>query len=121
MHRLVPALVCACTLLLSAVAALADGPSDNDPTKVRRVPKLGIDVPAATRGELETGLAKLRGAIDALAARQDARTAELLPDVEIYHKAVRDALVYQEFFQAKELVDATALLVTGQQRADQLA
>src|SRR5205823_2826695 len=65
--------------------------------------------------------AKLRAALDALAAREDARIAELLPDVEIFYKAVHDTLVYREFFQARELVDAGALLVAGQQRADQLA
>ncbi len=111
---------CGCVLFL-ATAARADGPADNDPTKVRRVPKLGVEVPPVKRAELEAGLANLRGAIDALARRSDARVAELLPDIEIFHKAVHDALKYQEFFQAKEMVDATTLLMAGQQRAAQLA
>jgi hypothetical protein len=47
--------------------------------------------------------------------------AALLPDVEIYHKAVRDALVYQEIFDAKELDFADRALEIGQARAEQLA
>ncbi len=121
MHRPIQSCVCGCVLLLATAVAVADGPSDNDLTKVRRVPKLGVEVPAAKRAELEASLAKLRGAIDALARRRDGRITELLPDIEIFHKAVHDALKYQEFFQTRELVDATTLLMAGQQRADQLA
>ena len=47
--------------------------------------------------------------------------AELLPDVEVYHKAVHDALVYQEFFDPKEIDFADQALATGQERADQLS
>src|SRR5438876_11027846 len=119
MSKLVQRLVPGCLILALSASAMADGPADNDPAKVRRVPKLGIDVPAAKRAELEAGLMKLRSAIDALASRKDGRITELLPDVEIYYKAVHDTLVYQEFFQPKELVDAEALLVTGEARAEQ--
>lgn len=119
MFKLVSAIACGYAILFAG--AKADGPADNDLAKVRRVPKLGVEVPAGKRAELEAGLAKLRGAIDALARRRDARVTELLPDIEIFHKAVHDALEYQEFFQAKELVDATTLLMAGQQRAAQLA
>jgi dienelactone hydrolase len=120
MHKLIQIVLWGYLLLLAS-AARADGPADNDVTQVRRVPKLGVDVPAAKRAELEAGLARLRTAIDGLARRNDGRITELLPDIEIFHKAVHDALTYQEFFQAKELVDATNLLATGQQRAAQLA
>jgi len=113
-------------LLLPALA-LADGPTDNIPANVRRVPKLGVDVPPDRRAKLEAGLAKLDQSLSKLreAAKgkspQNPRLADLLPDVEIYHKAVHDALAYQEFFDPKEIDFADAALLAGQQRADQLA
>ncbi|MEX0586620.1 MAG: hypothetical protein WD176_08250, partial [Pirellulales bacterium] len=99
----------------------ADGPADNLAGQVRRIPKLGIDVPAADRRELEQGLAKLAAAIQLLAKKTDARTKTLLPDVQVFYKAVHDALKHQEFFDAKELPVAKGLLAEGQQRAEQLA
>jgi hypothetical protein len=111
-------------LLLAACTArptLADGLADNDPANVRRVPKLGIEVAAEQRAELEAGLAELQTAIDALAASDDARTRALLPDVQIYHRAVSDALTYQEFFDPQEVTDALTLLAEGRERAAQLA
>ena len=36
-------------------AARADGPADNIPATVRRIPKLGIEVPAERRAKLEAG------------------------------------------------------------------
>jgi dienelactone hydrolase len=100
--------------------SLADGPADNQPDNVRRIPKLGIEVPTADRAELEQGLARLQAALDRLADRKDARTRDLLPDVQVYHKAVHDALVYQEFFDAKEIPIAKSLLAEGLERAEQL-
>src|SRR5881409_603042 len=67
--------------LALVAAALADGPADNRPENVRRVPKVGIEVPAADRKALEEGLASLEKAIEPLRAKKDARTVALLPDV----------------------------------------
>ena len=47
-------------LLFLSSFSLADGPADNIPANVRRVPKLGIEVQEEKRKELEAGLAKLR-------------------------------------------------------------
>jgi pimeloyl-ACP methyl ester carboxylesterase len=121
MHRFLQIALCASFLLFAIARATADGPADNDPAKVRRIPKLGVEVPAEKRAELEAGLAKLRDSLDALALRKDARTAELLPDIEIFHKAAHDALTYQEFFQPKEIDSALELIAQGQRRADELA
>jgi acetyl esterase/lipase len=123
-----------------ASVVTADGPQDNQPDTVRRIPKLGIEVPRETREELEKGLADLRRAIEkvtsqpddrgvaekgraaARAARQarDSRIARFLPDVLVYEKAVRDALVYQEFFAPQELAKAKDLLKEGLDRANHL-
>jgi hypothetical protein len=102
-------------------AALADGPADNLLENVRRIPKLGVEVPADKRATLEAGLKELRGKIDDLRKRNNAKINELLPDIEIFHKAVNDALVYQEFFDPKEIDFAPQLLRAGSERAEALA
>ena len=113
-------------VFVTAVAFLAlrstsaDGPADNDPAKVKRIPPAGIEVPEGERDDLEDGLKKLKIAIDELAQKKDARTQELLPDVMIYHKAVNDALTYHEFFKPQEINTAKSLLNDGLTRAEQL-
>ena len=99
----------------------ADGPADNIPENVRRVPKLGIEVPAEKRKELEAGLAKLRTAIDGVRRARNQQTRDLWPDVEIFYKSVHDALTYQEFFDPSELDEATRQLAEGLSRAEQIA
>ena len=88
-------------VLLLAVAALAQPP-------IKPVPAIGIEVPAADRAELQAGLAHLRASIDKL------KTGPLLPDVLIYHEAVRYALQYNEFFKPAEIADAKTLLQQGE-------
>src|SRR6266699_5037581 len=77
--------------------ARADGPGDNVPGSVRPVPPPGVEVPKADRVELEQGVAALGEQLKQLAGRKDSHTAGLLPDVQVFHKAVHDALVYNEF------------------------
>lgn len=104
-------------LVFCLTPVLADGPADNLPTSVRRIPKLGVEVPAEVREELEAGLKTLDAKIETLRQSKDARTIKLLPDVEIFRKAVRDALDYQEFFDAREFTVALKLLEMGRDRA----
>lgn len=99
--------------------ALADGPQDNIPEKVRPVPPPGIAVPEADRATLDAGLADLGRAIEGL--RANTKAAPLLPDVEIYHNAVRYALQYNEFFAPGDINKAKNLLNQGIERARQLA
>lgn len=106
---------------LGGATASADGPQDNKPENVRRVPKLGVEVPADKRAALEASLAELDAAIAPLAKSKDARMQELLPDVLIYAEAVRTALEFQEFFDLKETDAALDLLTEGKQRATELA
>src|ERR1051325_2713245 len=96
---------------------LADGPADNIPANVRRVPKLGIEVPEEKRKELEAYLTKLRTEIDEVKKRAYYKTRELWPDAEIFYKSVHDALTYQEFFDPSELDEAKRQVVIGIQRA----
>jgi hypothetical protein len=113
--------ILAAAAFLLPVLALADGPADNIPANVRRIPKLGIEVPVVRKAKLEAGLKDLDAKITTLKGLKDARTAELLPDVEIYFKAVHDALAYQEFFDMRDLEFADKALATGLERAEQLA
>ena len=113
-------LVASLSCLASVAAALADGPADNRPENVRRVPKVGIEVPSDDRKALEEGLGKLQGAIGQLQQKKDAKVASLLPDVQVFHKAVHDALNYQEFFDPKDIAKAKHQLEEGQARAEAL-
>lgn len=108
--------------LLIAHAAFADGPSDNQADKVRRIPPPGIKISDADRTELTESVAKLGKEIEALRTELKSKPAllELLPDVEIYHKAVDWALRYNEFFKTNETRSARALLALGAERAQSL-
>ena len=105
---------------LSAQVAFADGPSDNSVDQVRRVPKLGVDVSDADRQGLTEGLKSLQSKIDKLRELKQPLATDLLPDVLIFHRAVDQALRFQEFFEPQEITAAKALLQQGHQRADQL-
>jgi dienelactone hydrolase len=105
-------------VLCSAVTIRADGPADNNPETVRRVPKLGVEPTAEQRTALEAELKKLKDGIDFLRRLNRPRVNELLPDIEIFYKAVNDALVYQEFFDPKEITLATELLREGINRSN---
>jgi hypothetical protein len=70
------------------------------PPPAKRLPPAGIQISDADRAELTAAAAALRRDLDALArefatgagAPEKARLAALLPDVEIFHKAVDWAL-----------------------------
>ena len=103
--------------LLLVVPIAADGLKDNHPENVRRVPPLGIEVPADVREELEAKLAEIDRMVAAIRQAKDKRLIELLPDVEIFTRAVRSALTHQEFFNDKEFEYARVLLREGRSRA----
>jgi pimeloyl-ACP methyl ester carboxylesterase len=102
--------------------AWADGPGDNLPDKVRRIPPVGVAVPEADKTELQAGIDQLGKEIESLrgALKGKATLLELLPDVQIYHNAVRYALTYNEFHNAKEIPAAKNLLKQGMDRAKSL-
>lgn len=106
--------------ILTIAPALADGPADNIPSNVRRIPKPGVEVPPPVRQELTEGLRELRAELDELAKSKDEIVQKYLPDVEIYYKAVHDALEYNEFFDVKEFDTAKQMLNHGMDRAEDL-
>jgi dienelactone hydrolase len=117
LRQMTPAVLLA---LGAMTAARADGPKDNIPGAVRRIPAPGIEVPADARRELTAGLDALKAALDTLEERRDARTRELIPDVRVFYKAVHDALEYREFFDPPDIARAKDLLTIGRRRAEQL-
>jgi dienelactone hydrolase len=110
-----------CVFVL-AVVLYADGPGDNLPDKVRPLPPPGISINEADRAQLQAGALALGKDIEQL--RQDLKSKpallELLPDVQIFHNAVRYALTYNEFYNPKEPAIALKLLAQGVERAEQL-
>ena len=105
-----------------AWALRADGPSDNLPDRVRRIPPPGIKISAADRAELETGVAELGRELQSLRGELNSKPAllALLPDVEIYRKAVDWALRFDEFYKSNEVQVARTLLQQGRERAGAL-
>lgn len=119
--RFLPALAAACCLAVPA-AGVADGPADNKAENVRPIPPPGVPVPDADRAELQRGIDSLGREIEELrpALKNKPALLELLPDVQIYHNAVRYALQYNEFFNPREIATAKTLLQQGMDRARQL-
>ncbi len=105
---------CSFFSLLLPGAVFADGEGDNDFAKVRKVPPPGVEVSAEDREKLEEGVRVLRVEIGKLG------NEPLLPDVEIYAKAVDWALRYDEFFKPEDFKAGYALLEEGFTRAKQL-
>jgi dienelactone hydrolase len=109
-------------LVVSIVPARGDGPADNRPDNVRPIPPKGIALADADRVGLRAAATKLGEQIDALRESLGGRPdrLRLLPDVQVYHKAVRDALEYGEFFKPAEVAVARDLIKRGLERAVQL-
>ena len=113
---------CALFLILLAAVARADGPADNDPARVRPIPPPGIKIPAADRAALQKASDELGQQIQTLRADLEKKPAllDLLPDVQVFHNAVRYALKYNEFYSKDEIAAAGRLLQQGKERLEQL-
>ncbi len=108
--------------LLLTGSVFADGPADNKIENVRRIPPLGVEVP-------ETEATELRAKLDAVAAEiatlkkelaKSPEFLELIPDVEVFHRAARCALEYQEFQKPAEIKLALAQLDAALERVASL-
>jgi Prolyl oligopeptidase family len=107
----------AATILLTLTPGLLSAQPDG----VKPIPPKGAAVSAEDKAALRAGLKDLKAAIDDLA--KDPKAADLLPDVEIYHKAVHYALDYDEMYVDKNRNDinvSKALLKKGMERAAEL-
>ena len=114
------------SLLLAAVAlrCLADGPADNLVENVRPVPPPGAKISEEVRTELLRGADNLRDEIDKLRSEMKGSRSNalaLLPDIQIFEKAVRWAVQYDEIFNpTNEVSAARANLGKGLERVRQL-
>lgn len=112
-------LILPCFLLIILITNLrADGPKDNVPDKVRPIPPVGLDIPEDIRESLKAGIAELGDAIENLKKKKGIEA--LIPDIEIYHKAVRYILEGRQFYNKSDFSMATKLLEQGMERANQL-
>ena len=95
------------------------------PDKVRRIPPLPKDpVSAADKAELQKGADELGQEIESLRTALKGKPAllDLLPDVQIFHNAVRYALdLRRDLQRKKEVPIARKLLRAGMERAKALA
>jgi dienelactone hydrolase len=104
--------VCAvCAFSFSPPALVAAAPA------VKKLPPVGIEVPAAKRAVLDKQLAALAAEVATLERSPNSAVRELVPDVRIFWNAVHTALVDQEFYKPGEIDAAKALLVEGLARA----
>ncbi len=112
-------ILAAAAFLAVAGTIQADGPRDNIATDVRPIPPPGVEIPQADREALTKGLQELRQLItDAQKAQaKNPRLNDLLPDVEIFYKAVDWALRYNLFNKVTEVKAAQEELAEGKARA----
>lgn len=119
MHKSLSALL---TLLLIGPASYgipAPALAQQSANNVRRIPAPGIEIPAADRVELEGGIFRLGKDIDELREELKSKPEllELLPDVQIFHNAVRYALQHNEFFKPEDFKAAKWQIKQGLERA----
>ena len=96
--------------------APASSPAQNRAQK--QFPPKGVEIPEKDRAELTAGAAELGKEIAALkSATLKPELSALLPDVEVFHKAVDWALRYDEFYDVKQVATARTLLAEGKARA----
>lgn len=88
----------------------------------RHIPPEGISLTSRERAELAAGVAALGDQIAALSRElaRDPGSRALLPDVEVFHKAVEWALQDDTFYAPKDIAFARHLLTEGRERAEAL-
>ncbi len=104
-------------LILGFALAVSTLPIPAAQPKPTRVPAPGIAIAEEDRAELRAGADALA---EEIAPLRSSKMSVLLPDVEIFHKAVDWALRYDEFYRSNEVSLARGLLKTGMERAKQL-
>jgi len=103
-------------------APAAAGSAPTPPPPPKRIPIPGITLTDNERTRLTTGTAELRADLDQLARELAAepKWLALIPDAEIFHKAVDWALRYDEFMAPKEVTAADGYLAKGWERVAHL-
>ncbi len=120
--RTFPLFAALTSMLLLPASLIADGPKDNTAENVRPIPPPGMAIPDDVRQKLSAEAASFSREIAAL-SKQLAKKPDLLallPDVEIYHKAVDWALRYNQIYKKPEIKGAEDMLRLGRERLAQL-
>ena len=109
-------------LSLLFVALPSFGAAPQTWSDIKKIPPAGVPVPDSDKTELQSGVDDLGKQIESLRAslKKNPALLALLPDVQIYHNAVRYALTYDEFFAKGDIVKANVLLKEGMERAKSL-
>ena len=130
------ALICFAFALTSAAAPAVDKkavapkipakkapPANLQPNPRKLNPPPGVIVPAEVKAEITAGAAALGKEIETLRTLLKDKPTQLalLPDVQIYHNAVRYALEDDIFTSTNQFNSARALLKQGSERVKQLA
>ncbi|MCA8983953.1 MAG: prolyl oligopeptidase family serine peptidase [Planctomycetaceae bacterium] len=118
---LVPLTLIVLITVVGPLSVHADGPGDNIPANVRPIPPVGIDVPPEEQQHLQQLLKELQQQISELRKSSLPVVQRYLPDVEIYHRAVAQAVEYQEFYAPRDIANARKQLEEGLKRAAALA
>ncbi|MBI5774597.1 MAG: prolyl oligopeptidase family serine peptidase [Verrucomicrobia bacterium] len=105
--------------VVTASAAAKKAPPGLQPNPKKLNPPPGVVVPAAVKAELSAGAAALGQEIEALrvSLKSNPERLTLLPDVLIFHNAVRYALEDNIFTSTNQFNSARALLKQGMARA----
>ena len=101
-----------------AIDATADGPADNKIENIRSIPPAGIEIPAEVKESLSRALEPLKRSIDELSQSKDPVIQDLLPDAEIFYRAVALALDENGFFDQADFKRAEELIAEGNRRCE---
>ena len=91
------------------------------PAIERRLPPAGIEVPAGELAELRDALEGLTARLDRFRASARGRgSGDLIADVDVFRKAVRFALMFNEFYQPNHTRRAAEAITEAHRRLDAL-
>lgn len=113
----------ACAAPIPVRAQQTPPPAKKTQDSVRPMPPPGMVVSDADRKELTDGAEALGREINALRAelpKTHPNVVRFLPDVQIFHNAVRYAVTYNEFYNPREVETARKFLTQGRERVQAL-
>ena len=103
-------------ILIACLVSLGTAAAEFKPIE-RRIPPKGIDIPNEDRTELQEALTEFERSIQGFrTAKTKGLPQHLAPDIEVYAKAVRLALMHGEFYRKGDVKIAFELIKTGEKR-----
>ncbi len=111
----------ALALSLCSFSSLFAQPSASGVKPAREIPPPGIALPADQKAQLNKKRLELSRKISALSQKNQSEITALIPDVEIFARAVQLAIEGNTFYTEQDIANAHKLLETGLARAQELA